>query len=817
MAAGEITGLRGGRLLLLLALLGLLVAAPAAGAQDPRNEAPTFKALPHGSSSVPEQVIVKYEDNAGIGDQAAVRGEEGLRKKEELGIIDAEVVEVEGRSAGAAARDLSARPDVEYAVPDRLLDRFGYSDEPRFGELWGLNNTGQEVSGDLPGGPGKPDVDVNALEASSMTKGDPSITVAVIDDGVDFSHADLQGRQWANPGESGGGKETNGLDDDGNGLVDDVNGYDFANGDNTVHDPFDDAHGTHVAGTVAAAEDGEGVVGVAPNVEVMALKFIGGPMGGTTSGAISAIEYARAEGADMINASWGCVGCPPEDLIPLEQAIEASKLLFVAAAGNNGGNNDDPNPDRRAYPASFDSPNIISVAAIENTGDPAFFTNTGARSVDIAAPGVNVLSSVPGTPTLPAATLSTVDNDPAVDATARGPGKALVPGFGVEEFQKLADQEAFMAGALEAVGRTDEPVVLVDDDLSEASGSPDTLLNLRNAIETSTGQRPEVTDVPQGDGPALEQLQGKVVVWSTGWAYGSDVPDQMSEEPPAPALTPADRQTLEAFLSGGGKLVLSGLGTTDRIEETTFVKQVLGLSVRPDQFSLEFGGSAGTAFDGTIYPFGGVYAIPFAHDAISPAGGSSVAVRQGVYPGSPDGWESWSGTSMAAPHVTGTAALVASAKPELRGRPVALKDTLMKSAKPVPATRGLIVTGGMVDALAALKYTPPADTVAPTVTRVLPAAGARRVAPNTNIVATFSEAMNGKTLNKATVTLVKKGTARKVAATVRYNAAKKSVVLDPERSLQRGVTYGATVTTGAKDAAGNPLAKKKTWSFTVRR
>ena len=133
MAAGEITGLRGGRLLLLLALLGLLVAAPAAGAQDPRNEAPTFKALPHGSSSVPEQVIVKYEDNAGIGDQAAVRGEEGLRKKEELGIIDAEVVEVEGRSAGAAARDLSARPDVEYSVQDILIYRFGFSDETRLG------------------------------------------------------------------------------------------------------------------------------------------------------------------------------------------------------------------------------------------------------------------------------------------------------------------------------------------------------------------------------------------------------------------------------------------------------------------------------------------------------------------------------------------------------------------------------------------------------------------------------------------------------------------------------------------------------------
>ena len=471
---------RNSRRLALLASLALLAVAPAAAAQHPGDEpgvggeAPTFKAPPE-TRLVPDRVIVKYEDGAKVSAQAAIRQQEGLRKKEELGLIDAEVVEPRGRSAEAAARDLESRPDVEYAVADRPLYRFGYPDEPRFGELWGLNNIGQDVTSEqMPGGPGTPDVDVNALEASSISKGDAGVTVAVIDDGVDFSHPDLAGQEWVNPGESGGGKETNGVDDDGNGYVDDVNGWDFYNGDNTTHDPLEDGHGTHVAGTVAAAEDGEGVVGVAPGVRIMGLKFIG-PMTGMISDAIAAIEYAKAKGADVINASWGCVGCPPEDYLPLEEALEASGILFVAAAGNSpdGLDNDDPDPSMKAFPASFDSPNILSVAAADNTGQLAFFSHYGAKSVDIAAPGVNVLSSVPGTPDFPATTLSTVDGGVSADAAAAGPGRAVVSGFGVEESRRLADQEAFMKRALSAVGRTGEPVVLVDDDMSDASETSD--------------------------------------------------------------------------------------------------------------------------------------------------------------------------------------------------------------------------------------------------------------------------------------------------------------------------------------------------------
>jgi subtilisin family serine protease len=294
-------------------------------------------------------------------------------------LIGAEVEKVEGRSVEQALRDLNNRPDVEYAERDYLFHLTGFTDEPRFDELWGLHNTGQTINGI----PGVPDVDVNGPEASAITQGDPNLVVAVIDTGADFSHPDLAGRAWTNPGETPG----NGVDDDGNGFVDDVNGADFVNKDGN---PFDDHdHGTHVSGTIAASVNDQGVVGVAPNVKIMALKIFdafGNPA--PTSEIIKAIQYAKSEGAKISNNSWG--GGPFSQA--LKDGIEASDSLFVAAAGNFDQDND-VNP---FYPASYTSANILSVAANDNLGNKAWFSHFGATSVDISAPGVDILSSVPG-------------------------------------------------------------------------------------------------------------------------------------------------------------------------------------------------------------------------------------------------------------------------------------------------------------------------------------------------------------------------------------------------------------------------------------
>ena len=289
---------------------------------------------------------------------------------------------------------LEADPRVERVSVDHR--RFREADptaEPYWNELWGLDNTGQDIYNGAPGTGGTSDVDIDGRQAMGVTTGSPSTVVAVIDDGVDFSHPDLAARAWTNPGESGGGKETNGIDDDGNGYIDDVHGWDFCHNDNTVHDFNDDFHGTHVAGIIAASLDGEGVVGVAPGVSLMALKFLGDdPACGFDSMAIAAIAYAKSFGVKIANASWGGVGAPT-DAPELYDAIRDSGMLFVAAAGNDSNDND--RGPWTTLPASFDLPNIVSVAAVDNTGGLASFSNYGATTVDIAAPGEGILSSLP--------------------------------------------------------------------------------------------------------------------------------------------------------------------------------------------------------------------------------------------------------------------------------------------------------------------------------------------------------------------------------------------------------------------------------------
>ena len=261
--------------------------------------------------------------------------------------------------------------------------------------LWGLHNTGQEIQGFT----GVADVDVDGREALGVANGG-GVVLAVIDDGVDFSRPDLAGQAWVNPGESGGGKENNNVDDDGNGYIDDVNGWDFCHDDKTLHDVNDDFHGTHVSGTIAAKLDGAGIVGVSPSVKIMALKFLGDDAAcGWDDQAIAAIEYAKSFGVRISNNSWGrTAGAPGEDTA-LRDAIADSGMLFVVSAGNSGVNND--TSLLRAVPASFDLPNILSVAAIDNQGLLADFSNYGPTSVDVAAPGVDIASNIPaydGTP-----------------------------------------------------------------------------------------------------------------------------------------------------------------------------------------------------------------------------------------------------------------------------------------------------------------------------------------------------------------------------------------------------------------------------------
>ena len=393
------------RLVALIGALGLIAAAasPAAGA-DPRpgtdlqlgQARPAWDQQVAATGSSSTELLVRFRPGTSAAERRTAISASGVRRLADRAASRLSVVQTNDVAAATAA--LEADPMVlRVSVNHRYHRDADPRGETYWRELWGLHNTGQPLFQGEPGTEGQPDVDIDALQAQAITTGSPSVVVAVIDDGVDFSHPDLAGRAWTNPGESGAGKETNGIDDDGNGYVDDVHGWDFCHGDNTVHDIGDDFHGTHIAGTIAASLNGAGVVGVAPSIKIMALKFIyNDPLDvgdcGTDFQAIAAIEYAASFGVRIVNASWGGRGAQ-SDAPELYDAIANAPLLFVASAGNSGIDNDnDPLP---ALPASFDLPNIVSVAALDNTGGIPDFSNYGATTVDIAAPGVAVLSTLP--------------------------------------------------------------------------------------------------------------------------------------------------------------------------------------------------------------------------------------------------------------------------------------------------------------------------------------------------------------------------------------------------------------------------------------
>ncbi|MEO3679860.1 S8 family serine peptidase [Rheinheimera sp. FR7-31] len=340
-------------------------------------------ALANTGSAAQDSILVMFKPGVSKQERVDVikRNGASLRQLDAQGrdmkmryVADGRIVKVQvpkGVDRDRLIKKLAAHAAVEVAEPDFPLKALATPNDPRFGELWGLQNTGQ--SGGTAG------ADIKAVEAWDITTGSQDIIIGVIDTGMDYNHPDLIANRWVNPGN----------------LPGSTYGYSTLNAE---QDPMDsDSHGTHVAGTIGASGDnGVGVVGVNWNVTLLPCQFLG-PTGGSTAGAIECINYFTDlklnHGVDIkaTNNSWGGGGYS-ETLRAAIQSGGDAGILFIAASGNDGGNAD----SAPMYPAAYDLDVIVSVASTDRNDAMSGFSNYGLTSVDLGAPGSAILSTIPG-------------------------------------------------------------------------------------------------------------------------------------------------------------------------------------------------------------------------------------------------------------------------------------------------------------------------------------------------------------------------------------------------------------------------------------
>jgi len=388
------------RIALAVSLAVLAATAPAVAA----SAAPAPAPAPAAPASVPGELVVGYDAGIGTAAATAVRTRTGSRLVERLvaakpGRRAVERVHIPaGQTQAQAIAALEAQPGVAYAEPNWILTKSDVSNDPSWtgGQLWGMGGNLTTPASTYGS---------QAAEAwAAGATGSSSVYVGVIDEGIDVSHPDLAANVWQNPYDP-----VNGVDDDGNGYIDDTNGWDFVNNDRGVYDAGLDNHGTHVSGTIGGVGgNGIGVAGVNWNVTLISGKFLGSG-GGSIANAVKAIDYMTdlkvRHGLDIVatSNSWGGGGYSLAMQDAINRAAKAD-ILFIAAAGNSGTNND----TTASYPANYSSlvngsavsaatyDNVVSVAAIDSAGAIASWSQYGATTVDLGAPGVSILSTLPG-------------------------------------------------------------------------------------------------------------------------------------------------------------------------------------------------------------------------------------------------------------------------------------------------------------------------------------------------------------------------------------------------------------------------------------
>jgi subtilisin family serine protease len=583
------------------------------------------------------EIIVKFKPGVREKQKYSAHNAVSAKLIKEIGYEGFERVRLpRGISVEAAIRAYRENPDIEYAEPNYIVRAAAIPDDKRFNEQWDLLNTGQAINGSI----GTAGADIDAADAWNLIKGS-SVVVAVIDSGIDHYHPDLSGNLIA--------------------------GYDFVDNDN---DPDDlNGHGTHVAGIIGAVGNNSlGVAGVNWYVKVMPLKVLDQNGEGTVADVIEAIAFAATNNAKIANMSFSGTD--------FSQALYDSikqypNILFIAAAGNA----ESSTPE---YPAGFSLPNIISVAATDQNDNLAAFSNYGA-SVDVAAPGTNILSTIPSF---------------TAGITFGGTYKIVYLSYGFECISGPSAQIAVMQRILNFDGvSAGESILLVDDD---GGGKYETFYV--QALQ-SLGYAFDVYTVPLGsDGPAFAKLTNyKLVIWLTGGE---------SEN----TLTSTDQANLQSYLDNGGRLFISGQDIGFDIGSSNFYQNYLhALYITDDALGPIYTGIDG--FDGLSVELEPVCRDSASNqylsmvDAVKPFGPGSVSAFYIQYN---DAYQFLNGTSMSTPIVSGVAAMVSAYYSSLNADQI--KGIIFSSVDLKPSLQGKIRSGGRVNAYKALSsLIPPSD------------------------------------------------------------------------------------------------------------
>jgi subtilisin family serine protease len=539
-----------------------------------------------------------------------------------------------GVSVEEAVQFYMASPDVEYAEPNYIVRACALPNDSQFNALWGLNNTGQIVNGSI----GTPDADIDAPEAWDITKGSSSVIVAVIDTGVDANHPDLGGNL--------------------------LPGYDFVDNDT---DPDDlNGHGTHVAGIIGAVgNNANGVTGVNWNVRILPLRVLDQNGEGTIADIIEAIDYAASSSAKIVNLSLS----GPDYSISLYNKIASyHQILFVSAAGNGGqdgfGDNNDITPE---YPSGFDLDNILSVAATDSNDNLAVFSNYGRASVDVAAPGTDILSTIPSFITA---------------VSYHGAHRVVYFSFGFEGINGASARNTVLQAILNFHAILPGSKILLVDDDGGSFYEPYFIQSLQSLGYTFT----TFTVPVNGDGPSAAVMgQYALVIWFTGDQYSN-------------TLTLSDQTNLQSFLDDSGRLFLTGQDIGYDAGTSSFYQNYLHAEYITDDAN-------GKAFTG-INSFDGI-AIDLSVDsgdgarnqnfidAIRPLGSSEA-----FYIRYQDAFQFFRGTSMSTSVVSGIAALVASHYSDFNADQ--MKSVILSSVDQEQSLQNKIQTGGRVNAYKAI-------------------------------------------------------------------------------------------------------------------